>query len=1633
VISNKAKTQTCPATAPPKEARSSSTIYLPPAPERDLTAEARSLIRESLGQSLLDFIGEQVSDTNYSANPESTALAYLAKKAKIVEHQDLAKSVLEALTFIEDFAERLKLPRQIETSGNWNSNTEVTIPQGDSVQLLHLALKNLEQQLHQDAGKFSDIQASYRDECLSRELTNLQIPKETASIDAAALPNSDDDRQNRGREQNKRGAISWLKNFELKLRFGKLKIPEWVVSNLSLLLAATTAAIQGIVHKSKALARPGSNPSHPLWKILGSISELNLVDLQFIGGSLQSAANAALGLLGPRGSTSRYSQTGKPENDQVESTENSSTNSSAGRKALLRFIIELPQIRSFIARQKNVDGQTSWFYAKEAFVVTNTSGRLERLDVFINKSPELKELATQLTKERFVDSSPADPNSRWDFGRVTIPVIPLMTTSLPISVGSRIFKLEYLNAKGQRIEQPENNSINENAFGITLITPPINARIVRYATKKIEDISDALEATPEARVALTKALSGVGLNLGEASHCFYEKLRQIPDSGLRLAIAHKYELERRWVYTMKSSVTEIQRAAGDAFLEAVYHTRAGICDSLSAVSSQLIGSQIGLPGVVLDGPCQEDGIFDTRVGHAISATLLNNRLAKWDLASDAHKDQGVSAHRIPRAARLAFTEALQAGEISRRELVEIYENYGEIIRGNTPSWFHSHGAIAHQEVSKTWLRLVGDFGSSTESKARNSFNHDNSLKNLDLTYRLVEYSARATEFDAILSRCRTRKDYSELLWNLERDLPFQPKADELDHFHPRLQEQAKRDLQEEFADAILEGLELDLIPYDNLQRLFPQIQELDFHDRVNIALQLSETHPEHPVYSQIVEIILNGATNHQRASSNELLEILITLVGRCPEMPVKSQKDTVNFPHYFQKVLEAKHLGQASNEPEVSLQLKIQLLTAMRKKFDAFFPEYFCEEFENLSEINNLFKSQPDSTREILGLNNSNSKARFAEAFAKELYKPQKIGTILDLNSLSACLLSLMPDFSLENTSVSAETGVLQVLKFYINWKTKGKTLLANLPKDEFPASQLLIEADPFHVGAVGINFLYRMVKLNALPLDTAEAVWPVQDEKRLAEYFESAVRYTPHGIGLTRNSSAGEFTWRASSISEALKVIVKDTRFANLAEWIDSTTKWLQQSNGHNPQGDHNRKFLETFKILGRIPGDLALRSSNESAFARTLIGLARENLSDAAVYEAVQEVAPYLITPKEPEKFATFLKDLSALREQLQQDKDTEVAEIFLRYNPYTKQRPYPRSFQSSRQCLTAACLIAEAQLLTRVDSRYLLSIHHNLFRTDIADLGTQPNSQIWQAHFVDNSLITGYPSHERLEVLSLALDCLFKTFGNQSSLQRLKMRSYTQSWILQEKGRLHVNSSSGHTIDNRRFTNGDSRRDINWKASARRESDQLIVKVRGEIEERHLSIVADLAYIGKEIEALLDFNNSQGRTNKGKYSRGKRRPFEIADVLRLSPALSTLVHETYIAEQLKLKVDLQGVYHAPIKQWKNCGEMFTRQTAKSTNETLEEFNNFCMIAGLLHKTETELLGNSTLSLPQLNLEFDNFAPRPRSMVILLLDPMRCGLLQASQERALKTRGFVARSGPLPSFLQFSQGQAATTQNGY
>lgn len=1617
-ISSKDVEKSCPLPAK-EEMHTSPTVSLAPRPHSDqlLTsidlgdhpglarAHVDSLIVAALGEENIAFLKTKAHDEGITASDLSHILITATMMTQEAERQDALRALHESYRTVLDFDARLGEPRAYRPDRENRTVNAITVPRGDSVQLLRSSIQHLADTIETRAG----ILSSLRDEIAHTRATVAEDPPvvpivvDVQAATPVAPPPAD----------TTKPALTKTIATGLKRLFGSFSMnlspAAKLLSGALQLIAPLLQGAQQILEETKEAARGNTILKSTMAKLSGSLGPF----VEFsIRGHLEGLAYQALGTLSPRSALARYAQTGssQPTGD-TPGADGECGMSAEAKEALFKFILDFGTIRSFFSENRHIRGRSESFYIKEAQVVTDHEGRIERLDTYLQKTPEGRELFD-------VVYQPVSIPSAITYRNVTIPIAPGVETTLPVPPHCAISALEYLDAHGERIEQPERHAARVCIAGGVVVKPPLDARIVAYSIadepkrplKHEGGYPGPRALTPDEFEKLRAVLPRAGFDLGEEMEIAYSMIRMIGDPELRAPVAARLETDRRWIYTMDSLVREFQRAAGSAFLESVYHMRAGICDSMSAVGAHLLGSAIGLPGIVVSGPVQEKGYFDLRTGHSISEALLPDATTTFDITEISTSNGRHTGARVPVHTQAALSEALSTPQVTRREVATIYQDLGDLIRGTPPQRYTAHPDPSQQPRS-TWRdRFI-----SAEVNLVNK-NGDNTPRSRDYSIeRAVVYGAAMTLLDRIAKRTTERGDASELCWFIRERVSTVPAAPFIAPLtakniglHRDLINVVNRDIHDEAVRHLVTAIRTHTLPSHEMARLPETLKSFTFKHSLEVAEALAATGTNRDTAARIVRKI---SAKMAGEFENEIQRTRIDgAVAVCERMSALVR--TLHATDHLENSPElAETLGpllsvswstfkttMSAENSSLCARSLIDLISSTWAAGGVYAPKQLCMEIAETATAREgfylLWRQAPSQLRRALLADTPQGTQAFTSAFV--WYLSTSTASLRGSLYLVERLEGLVDRFDLSAHGAEVRDATRGLIQRYTE-NYRGRFLSnngvpINWPGDEHPGSSLVYMSAPAAYGGIGVTFLKACARLNAFPESEARALWPQQDELQVIREFVSSTALRRGGIMEGRE----RYTWKLGAMPDLLATICETSKDSTIAATMRELTAWRKGAQEPAPLPEE-RHFKRAIEMLGAVPSHWEA-SSRHNSLAEAIATFIQGSLTDQEIYTALHAVGPRVIMPNDEALDSEFTTHLENLARSMRAASSTaETIELLQSARTFTKRRPV--EVVPEVPGIAAACSIIDVAHKLRAPPDLLVGTapagtprsHVAMIRRDD---GTLPDGQIWRNAV---SVPADSPAPDLKDVMA-DVKRLREAFSSLPLSARQRLRSPLYQYTSSELGRVKIVGNSGSPEAARAYQPGDSRREINWRISARDGQDKLWMKVREEREERSLTLVVDLANLYNELPRTTTKEKRSART-----------------LIEQAPTLATIVHETMVAQAAGLKVDILFTHHTVILSKKDATDFILNPSKDSeSSEFWESMLRLSKRASARRFEEREVFGPKGYDTGS-PLKYAEVPLRRNSLVEFLLGPdsAREGERTA---RALKARGHLVSYGVLP-----------------
>lgn len=1299
---------------------------------------------------------------------------------------------------------------------------------------------------------------------------------------------------------------------------------------------------------------------------------------------IDEALDEALGTLSSRTAWRRFAQTGSDEED---------VDRDALRREKINFLFDIRKIKAFLRGTPHVQGKSLDsipFFGKEAQVLIDNEGCFERLDHYLLGLPNGKALF-EIVYQRATVVSRVHQRPKSDELIITIPIVPLRTTSLPVPPHQFIHALEYLDARGKRIDQPASNELRACIGGGALVRAPSGARIVRYVVTPSPQGATLRALTGKEFQMLVTAFPAVAFDLGERNTFLYDLINQCNDPIDRLALVVNVEQQRGWVYTMDSTITDFHCAAGNTFLEAVYHTRAGICDSMSAVGAFLVGRAIGLPGIVLSGVTQEEGYFDTEIGHSVNAAILPDREKVFDFTKISARNKAVSGRAVPRSTRKTLGKAVSAEGVTRTEVAQLFDDYSYLIRGRNPDRYVPRGRLL--------LRLPKQ-RLTNEEFINNGVTQEENRKLPTLVW-----AANALELDAIATRCTRGQPTGELLWFVERRLDFDSivklKARQTETqalgITPTFERLAKRDLQDEVTTLLVRALQNHLLTRSDVERLPKAIQGWAYEYRLRIAeaQELQAIAPN--AFAAITHDLLNELEEHTKsflfeqdgAACRPVVQRVTALINRLQPTP------TVKWERKVIGVRDLLVLSKRAVTHGFSPELVADVITLTRSVHATMGEQYFSTVFDSVianaipeyeRDFDDLVKCSDVFLREAWSIDTPTGRTAFERAVAQ--YLIDHTDFVVAARRIFYKALEICPDLSLSDYTAQLQKPIQILVKNSLGRCRDSKKSCINWPEPKLPASSFLAEMTQGH-GVDSLRFLKKLVGCGAITLVDAKALWPRTNERKLATHV---VENLSLGSGWIAYSSGNSLELaKVPRILERLCGTYTDKR---LSAAVKEIIAWRERE-GKLSVSPMQKHLLTMLDHARRIPPRLTVGDSDVTKIAIGIGQLLREALPAGGLASALHHLAPRFIPPSNPknraeydlEKKDAYVNQITNLCKTLRskvQDRDPNT--LVEECRTFTRRAPKHRTLQP--QEIIAACSLIEVSTLLSIDitdTRVSCLPALGLFLNTIPDDGGLPEAQIWRAHFRADRLAhrsaeeakknTGTEEVPKLSQFVRDITPYLRYVHALRESTRTQFKSHVMTYQLARTGRVDARRRSGIPVDHRPYTPGDSLRDIDWRRSLRTGNGSFITKVREEREERHVALVVDLELIGEECKEFSRHMLSL------RYLSEERR---LLPVLRSVPNLTTIVSEILMAYECHVAIDLVAVHRAHIKTWPDAGRIIFER--KGGEALWAELQAMAVEATRLAREEIML---SPTILPNSPLQHGEINLRPNCAITLLLSP--------------------------------------------
>jgi hypothetical protein len=1562
------------------------------------------LITKALGEENLAFLKTKAHDEGVSGSDLAHILVLATRMARDADQRYAILSLHESYRTVLDFEGRLGEPRVSCPDQRLRTVSEITIPRGDSVQLLRSSIQHLADTIDNRAGVLSCV----RDEIALTRATVAEAPLEVPAVvdvepaQPVALP---------PHQKNKKPPLTKTIATQLKRVFGSFTInlapAVKILGGALQLIAPLVRGAQSVIEETKEAARGNTILKNTLSKVAGSLRPLFEFSIQ---GHLEGLAHQALGTLSARSALSRYAQTGSSRpSGESPGGDGESGMSAEAREALFRFLLDFGKIRSFFSENRHIMGRSEWFYIKEAQVVTDHEGRMERLDTYLQKTPEGRALFDLVYQPVSIPSTTSRRH-------VTIPIAPGVETSLPVPPNCVITAMEFLDARGERIEQPERHSARVCIAGGAIVTPPLDARMVAYSIVwepnrplNPEGAYPGPRAlTPVEFEKLRAVLPRVGFDLGEEMEIAYSMIRKVGDPELRAALAAHVEGERKWIYTMDSMVREFQRAAGSAFLESVYHMRAGICDSMSAVGAHLMGSAIGLPGIVVSGPTQERGYFDLRTGHSIAEGLLPESTTTFDITEISKSSDRHTGARVPVHTQAALSRALTNPHVTRREVASIYQDLGDLVRGVTPQRYTGR-PDPNQRPRTTWRdRLL-----PAELKEANKHSENTPDTDESSIKRAVVYATAVTWFDRIAQRSPARGDAGELCWFIRERASDVPAAPFLDAttvselgVHRDLVTLVSRDIHNEVTQHLVTAIRSHRIPPHEMARLPETTEFFTFNQSLAVVEALVATGANLDTASSIADNLKAKIANafETEVRNNRIDEA----VAVCERMTALLRNLHASN-HLTNSQEFAKTLGSlfevsrwpfkspiSADELSRCTQSMIDLIEMVFKVGGEHSATLICLEIAEDEKAREGFDAlrghAPTEMRRALSVHTPEGAQALTSAFIA--YLSASTASVAKVIHLVDRLETLVPHCDLSAYAPQVRNATRGLIERYIKDYSDGYsyTFLINWPSDENPASSLFFMSAPQSNGGLCIQLLRTFTRLGALVELEARSMWPQKNEREIIRDLINNTSLRRGGWIEGRRTSK----WNVGEMPDVLREICQTSMDPSVPTTMSELLKWRREEGQGTPLPEE-RHFKKIIEMRGGVP-DSWNADSHTDSLAEAIATFVQGTLSNQEIYRALHVVGPRVIPPSDEALDPEFSKNLSELARSLRgAPSSAEAVEILQAARTFTKRSPM--EVVPDVPGIAAACSILDIahklgvsrQLLGRVSSQWDPISHVTL---NGRDDGSLPDGQVWR-----NALgVSASASPPALEHVTVSIKLLREAFSSLPLAARHKLRSPLYQYTSSELGRVRIVGNSGSPEATRAYQPGDSRREINWRISGRDGQDKLWMKVREEREERSLTLVVDLTNLRADLRRYENADNRSAQT-----------------VIEKAPTLSTIVHETMVAQEAGLTVDILFTHHAVILSKRDAAEFILNP---SKDKVSREFWQSVLFksarASERHDDEVRIFGLQGFDSGS-PLKYGEVPLRRNSFVQFLLgsNSAREG---ARTSRALKARGHLVSFGVLP-----------------
>ena len=1542
---------------PPQETATTSTCVV--------QSELVPAITLILGEEAIAFLRTSGA-TPPSPPTQMSAILYGAAHAvKDPTQRDAILHLRELYDTAVDFEDKLAKPRSPLESASAPSGDEVTHPEGESVSLINAALTAITERFNAEAHVLTTARDAIE---LARAVAATDSPSPAPSAVHVEIPVTPPQAPPTPDEHP---STKQRKDYLATLTLGSALIGRLLYKGLGA-LAIATARLREVVPSIKSIDRPEGR-TNLLKRVLDSIVEFDIR-------GLESFASTALGMLAPRGMSERFAQTGVDQ-DSPSSPEGESTR----RKALLKFIIDLSKIRSYFRRNPQIRDGGHWFYAKEPQVLLDREGKFARLDSFLLSTTEGRKLFDAIYQQLAVTSDTEDGQG----STITVPVLPLTPTTLPLPPRHFITSLEYLDARGEPIDQPDQNHFRACIAGGALVTTPAEARLVRYTHDNVHTpirLNDLASCRPRALTAqefqsFRKLLPSATFDLGEQMEVTYELIRQFNDPKDRFKLAGHVEACRGWSYTMDPLIRSFQHAAGDAFLESVYHSRAGICDSMSAVASYLVGEAIGLPALVVSGPVAEGNFFDRKVGHSIALALLPDGVQTFDLTVASSSNSRITGHRVPIEAREALFQAVSRPTITRREIASLYRDLGNLIRGKRPSHFNAHLSKDLAPV-RLWRDRIASRGSEPPHDHKENFPSPPSNE----TVKNLQWGVEVIQFDRLLARCERADNFDEFGWFLAYelgDLHFEPaKGSSVSSQAPStprgLMELINRDISTEATQHLFSLTAHKRFSHRVVQN-FPTIaKSLSISQIPRFVECLREHNYPEAIAAEILNNSIERAFEHARYLVKSGSEIERTIQFARTTTLLLEDYSARGFPCSHREAAEAmvhifhaaKHSAQikgatANEIHDLSIAL-IDSLRALWKAADSQGPTRLCDAFMDespaLRGLEILQEREPALLHQALHLDRKNGRDILTTQVVRCLV--DQPDTPLAASSLIRSAARLMGSLDLSANSPTVRAATKQIISTYLKDRSeigRQDDPLINWPDDHNPASTLSFIADRKNGGAPAISLLKLLIEHNGISLREAQSFWPCSKERQVAERFVRACDFESGGV----LSGPEDYEWRLSELPNLLNAIISQSSHPRIARTTQEILDWTR-ARGELHARPEEKHFLETLTLLGGVPHEWHF-DDQEPQLVEALIELTRGSMPPATLFAALHAIAPYIIAPTEEAQGDKHEAWLTELARRVREGGDDTAATALLAGSKRWTQRS-PRHLAGTIEGCAVACTVADLACQCALNLPALTGAIPFTPFTHVSPLnpddGTSPHTQLWSACF---PLDASYPYYDKPKSLGAAA-LLRDIFNGLSTKTRHTLRSPLLHFTSSEQGKVKVSGFAGNPESSRPYLRGDDVRFIDWKRSAR--AGTFMIKVREEREERALTIVADLGTLG---------------------------------------------HETIVAEDNNLQVDLVLTHHTVIRHYRNVAKNILA-FAEDSDHFWMGIQNDAKTAQKLRADEENLFGpnlfqtGSPLAYGQIEI--------PRKHLIHFLMGPDCEEAMQRSVPLLRARGNMVAVGPLPPF---------------